>query len=65
MLRTIFILLIRLFRILFFLLLCLINSFLGTFEKTQLQIEHFLEHLAKWHCWMHRAYTSFLLKYLN
>ena len=50
MLRTIFILLIRLFRILFFLLLCLINSFFGTFEKTQLQIEHFLEHLAKWHC---------------
>ena len=40
MLRTIFILLIRLFLILFF----------GTFEKTQLQIEHFLEHLAKWHC---------------
>ena len=33
-----------------FLLLCLINSFFGTFEKTQLQIEHFLEHLAKWHC---------------
>jgi len=32
-----------------FLLLCLINSFFGTFEKTQLQIEHFLEHLAKWH----------------
>ena len=32
-------------------LLCLINSFFGTFEKTQLQIEHFLEHLAKWHCW--------------
>ena len=31
-------------------LLCLINSFFGTFEKTQLQIEHFLEHLAKWHC---------------
>lgn len=52
MLRTIFILLIRLFRILFFLLLCLINSFFGTFEKTQLQIEHFLEHLAKWHCVM-------------
>ena len=52
MLRTIFILLIRLFRILFFLLLCLINSFFGTFEKTQLQIERFLEHLAKWHCVM-------------
>ena len=34
---------------LLFLLLCLINSFFGTFEKTQLQIEHFLEHLAKWH----------------
>ena len=50
MLRTIFILLIRLFRILFFLLLCLINSFFGTFEKTQLQNERFLEHLAKWHC---------------
>ena len=50
MLRTIFILLIRLFRILFFLLLCLINSFFGTFEKTQLQTERFLEHLAKWHC---------------
>ena len=50
MLRTIFILLICLFRILFFLLLCLINSFFGTFEKTQLQIERFLEHLAKWHC---------------
>ena len=47
MLRTIFILLIRLFRILFFLLLCLINSFFGTFEKTQLQIERFLEYLAK------------------
>ena len=26
------------------------NSFFGTFEKTQLQIEHSLEHLAKWHC---------------
>lgn len=51
MLRTIFILLIRLFRILFFLLLCLINSFFGTFEKTQLQTERFLEHLAKWHCY--------------
>ena len=35
-----------------FWLLCLINSFFGTFEKTQLQIEHFLEHLAKWHCVM-------------
>ena len=24
-------------------------SFFDTFEKAQLQIEHFLEHLAKWH----------------
>ena len=59
MLRTIFILLIRLFRILFFLLLCLINSFFGTFEKTQLQIEHFLEHLAKWHCFFLTYVISF------
>ena len=58
MLRTIFILLIRLFRILFFLLLCLINSFFGTFEKTQLQTERFLEHLAKWHCVMFCAMVS-------
>ena len=49
MLRTIFILLIRLFRILFFTAF-LINSFFGTFEKTQLQIKRFLKHLAKWHC---------------
>ena len=27
-----------------FLLLCLINSFFDIFEKTQLQIKHFLEH---------------------
>ena len=59
MLRTIFILLIRLFRILFFLLLCLINSFLGTFEKKQLQIEHFLEHLAKWHCFFFYEFQLF------
>ena len=32
-----------------FLLLYPINSFFDTFEKAQLQIEHFLEHLAKWH----------------
>ena len=49
MLRTIFILLIRLFRILFLAALPH-KQFFGTFEKAQLQIEHFLEHLAKWHC---------------
>ena len=69
MLRTIFILLIRLFRILFFLLLCLINSFFGTFEKTQLQIEHFLEHLAKWHCVMfiqfYRRFLAFIATQYN
>ena len=41
-----------------FLLLCFINSFFGTFEKTQLQIEHSLEHLAKWHCWMKHEHLA-------
>ena len=41
-------------------LLCLINSFFGTFEKTQLQIEHFLEHLAKWHCFFCSKKPDFL-----
>ena len=36
-----------------------INSFFGTFEKTQLQIEHFLEHLAKWHCHKPKSISTF------
>ena len=48
-----------------FLLLCLINSFFGTFEKTQLQIEHFLEHLAKWHCVISPTEAIDLLFYLR
>ena len=48
-----------------FLLLCLINSFFGIFEKTQLQIEHFLEHLAKWHCFFSMSSKSYSLREIH
>ena len=32
--------------------------------KAQLQIEHFLEHLAKWHCQCSKLYTKIRLLHL-
>ena len=37
----------------------IVRLLFGTFEKTQLQIELFLEHLAKWHCQYGSFHSNF------